>query len=86
VFDLMEPLRPRADRAVLDLVANRAFAPGDVAVADSGVCRLNPGLTKALTSAASFDGFATDVARRAAEVIGPAARMGHSSRLGGSRD
>ncbi len=50
VFDLMEPLRPGADRAVLDLVRNEPFEPADFTIRKDGVCRLNPELAKLLVS------------------------------------
>jgi CRISPR-associated protein Cas1 len=50
VFDLMEPLRPVADRAVLDLVRNQPFEPADFTIRKDGVCRLNPELAKLLVA------------------------------------
>lgn len=48
VFDMMEPLRPIVDRTVLGLVREHMFLPGDFTLMDSGVCRLNPQLAKAV--------------------------------------
>ena len=42
IFDLMEPERPRVDRAVLDFVKGHAFDPADFVIRTDGVCRLNP--------------------------------------------
>ena len=50
VFDLMEPLRPVADRVVLDLVRNQKFEPADFTIRQDGVCRLNPELAKRIVT------------------------------------
>jgi hypothetical protein len=42
VFDLMEPKRPKVDRAVLDFVKATVFDPADIVIRSDGVCRLNP--------------------------------------------
>src|SRR5271169_4434883 len=42
LFDLMEPERPRVDRAVLDFVKTTVFDPADFTIRSDGVCRLNP--------------------------------------------
>jgi CRISPR-associated protein Cas1 len=41
IFDLMEPERPKADRAVLDFVKATVFDPADFVIRSDGVCRLN---------------------------------------------
>jgi CRISPR-associated protein Cas1 len=46
VFDLMEPERPRVDRAVLDFVKATVFDPADFTIRSDGVCRLNPQLAR----------------------------------------
>ena len=46
VYDLMEPLRPIVDRAILGIVQAQPFTPGDFALLKSGVCRVNPQLAK----------------------------------------
>lgn len=48
VYDLMEPLRPMADRAVLEFVQHHVFEPVDLTLSRDGVCRLNPQLARAL--------------------------------------
>ena len=50
VFDLMDPLRPVVDRAVLDVVLNKPFEPADFSIRNDGVCRLNPELAKQLVA------------------------------------
>lgn len=46
VFDLMEPERPKVDRAVLDYVKTHAFDPADFVIRSDGVCRLNPEMAR----------------------------------------
>jgi CRISPR-associated protein Cas1 len=56
VFDLMEPERPKVDRAVLDFVKATVFDPADFTIRSDGVVRLNPQLARhvvALTVRAS---------------------------------
>lgn len=48
VFDLMEPLRPLVDRAILDHVRRHIFEPADFTIRKDGVCRVNPEMTKRL--------------------------------------
>jgi CRISP-associated protein Cas1 len=46
IFDLMEPERPRIDRAVLDFVNATVFDPADFVIRADGVCRLNPEMSR----------------------------------------
>ena len=46
VFDLMEPERPKVDRAVLDFVGATVFDPADFTIRSDGVCRLNAQLAR----------------------------------------
>jgi CRISP-associated protein Cas1 len=46
VFDLMEPERPKVDRAVLDFVKGDFFDPADFVIRTDGVCRLNPEMAR----------------------------------------
>jgi CRISP-associated protein Cas1 len=46
VFDLMEPLRPIADRRVLEFVQSRISYPADFIIRSDGMCRLNPEMAK----------------------------------------
>ena len=48
VFDMMEPERPRVDRAVLDFVKANALHPVDFVIRADGVCRLNPEIARRL--------------------------------------
>ena len=46
VFDLMEPERPKVDRAVLDFVRATVFDPADFTIRSDGVVRLNPEMAR----------------------------------------
>jgi CRISPR-associated protein Cas1 len=46
IFDLMEPQRPKVDRAVLDFVKGTVFDPADFTIRNDGVVRLNPQLAR----------------------------------------
>jgi CRISPR-associated endonuclease Cas1 len=48
VYDLMEPIRPIADRAVLEFVQRHVFDPADFTLTKEGVCRLNPQLAQSV--------------------------------------
>jgi CRISPR-associated protein Cas1 len=50
IFDLMEPERPRVDRAVLDFVKGHAFDAADLVIRIDGVCRLNPEMARMMMS------------------------------------
>jgi CRISPR-associated endonuclease Cas1 len=45
-LDLMEPLRPVVDRAILNFVQNKIFGGKDFTIQSNGVCRLNPELAR----------------------------------------
>jgi CRISP-associated protein Cas1 len=53
IFDLMEPERPRVDRAVLDFVKGHVFDPADFVIRTDGVCRLNPEMARMVVSRVS---------------------------------
>jgi CRISP-associated protein Cas1 len=46
VFDLMEPERPKVDRAVLSFPKSEALYPEDFTIKEDGVVRLNPELAR----------------------------------------
>ena len=50
IFDLMEPERPKVDRAVLDFVKGHVFDPADFVIRKDGVCPLNPELARMVVS------------------------------------
>jgi CRISP-associated protein Cas1 len=53
IFDLMEPERPRVDRAVLDFVKGHVFDPADFVIRSDGVCRLNPEMARMVVARVS---------------------------------
>jgi CRISPR-associated protein Cas1 len=53
IFDLMEPERPKIDRAVLDFVKGRVFDPADFVIRADGVCRLNPEMARVVVAKVS---------------------------------
>ena len=46
VYDLMEPLRPVVDQAMLEFALSRTFTPGDFMINSWGGCQLNPRMAK----------------------------------------
>lgn len=48
VFDQMEPLRPVADRRILELIRTETFSGADFDLQSDGVVRVNPGLVRRL--------------------------------------
>jgi CRISP-associated protein Cas1 len=53
IFDLIEPERPKIDRAVLDFVKGHVFDPADFVIRTDGVCRLNPEMARAVVARVS---------------------------------
>jgi hypothetical protein len=50
VFDMMEPERPKVDRAVLEFVKANPLHAADFTIRSDGVCRLNPEMARRLVS------------------------------------
>jgi CRISPR/Cas system-associated endonuclease Cas1 len=46
IFDLMEPMRPVVDAAVLGFALATTFSGGDFTLREDGVCRLSPQLAQ----------------------------------------
>lgn len=46
IFDLMEPLRPRADQRVIEFIRSATFIPDDFSISMQGVCKLNPQMAR----------------------------------------
>jgi CRISPR-associated protein Cas1 len=53
IFDIMEPERPRVDRAVLDFVKGHVFDSADFVIRSDGVCRLNSEMARLLVAKVS---------------------------------
>jgi CRISPR-associated protein Cas1 len=54
IFDLMEPRRPRVDRAVLAFVKSHVFDPSDFVIRSDDVCRLNPEMARMVVAKVSM--------------------------------
>ena len=52
VFDMMEPERPKVDRAVLGFLKSEALHPADFTIREDGVVRLNPELARRVAALA----------------------------------
>jgi CRISPR-associated protein Cas1 len=74
VYDLMEPLRPVVDGAVLKFALERTFAPADFTINSIGACRINPQLAAAIAREAAPIGGAGDIVSRYLGAIGARAR------------
>jgi CRISPR-associated protein Cas1 len=48
IYDLMEPLRPVVDLAILNFVKDRTFTPDDFMLSSRGVCRMHPQMVRRL--------------------------------------
>jgi CRISPR-associated endonuclease Cas1 len=53
VLDQMEPLRPAADKEVLELALGSELHPADFVLRNDGVCRLNPQLSRRVAAVAT---------------------------------
>jgi CRISPR-associated protein Cas1 len=53
IFDLMEPQRPKVDRAALDFVKGHVFDPADFVIRTDGACRLNPEMARMVVAKVS---------------------------------
>ena len=69
VYDLMEPLRPIVDRAVLCIVQAHTFTPGDFTLLSSGVCRVNPQLAKRIVGKVDCSAEVEKLARQTAKQL-----------------
>jgi CRISP-associated protein Cas1 len=55
VFDMMEPERPKVDRAVLGVLKSEALHPADFTIREDRVVRLNPELARRVTGLAAAE-------------------------------
>jgi CRISP-associated protein Cas1 len=53
IFDLMEPERPKVERAVLNFVKEQVFDPADFIIRTDGVCPLNPEMARLVVARVS---------------------------------
>jgi len=56
VFDMMEPERPKVDRAVLAFLRTEALHPADFTIREDGVARLGPQLARHIVRLAAWTG------------------------------
>ncbi len=61
VYDLMEPLRPRVDKLVLDFLRSHTLAAGDIILTSRGVCKLHPQLARRVAGLAECDAASSEV-------------------------
>jgi CRISPR-associated protein Cas1 len=50
VFDLMDPDRPKVERAVLGFLKSKSLHPADFTIREDGVLRLNPELARLISA------------------------------------
>jgi CRISPR-associated protein Cas1 len=55
IFDLIEPLRPRLDRRLIEFISSNTFTKDDFTISIQGVCKLNPQLARRIVSASLPD-------------------------------
>lgn len=55
IFDLIEPLRPRLDRRLIEFISASSFTKDDFTISMQGVCKLNPQLARRIVSASLPD-------------------------------
>jgi CRISPR/Cas system-associated endonuclease Cas1 len=53
VFDMMEPERPKVDRALFAFVKSEALHPADFTIREDGAVRLNPELASTVSGLAA---------------------------------
>jgi CRISP-associated protein Cas1 len=66
VYDLMEPMRPVVDMAVLAFVNEQTFAPNDFILSERGICRLHPQLARRIVETLPM---VDDLARPVSELL-----------------
>jgi CRISPR-associated protein Cas1 len=71
VLDLLEPVRPAADRMVLQFIAGESLSASDFTIGSNGICRLHPQLARRVVSDV---GPAVELRSILAELI---KRLGH---------
>jgi hypothetical protein len=70
VLDLMEPERPKVDRAVLDFVKATVHDPADFVIRSDGVCRLNPEMARMVAAGSARRSSAAGVEIGSIETTG----------------
>lgn len=50
IFDLIEPLRPKLDRRLVEFIRSSTFSKGDFTISMQGACKLNPQSARRIVS------------------------------------
>jgi CRISPR-associated endonuclease Cas1 len=69
VYDLMEPLRPKVDRAVLSLATSTTFTPRDFQLTSDGKCRLHPEFARRVINLNLGDKIIENTVSKAASLL-----------------
>jgi CRISPR-associated protein Cas1 len=69
VVDLMEPLRPAVDRAILAVALSNVFTPEDFAINQVGGCRINPQMAKQIVNQCVVSTSAAPLIQRALTLV-----------------
>lgn len=80
IFDLMEPLRPLVDAAVLDFIQSQVFVRADFPLGSDGIVRLHPQLARIVSSLGIGAEAATGLV---ANFIGEVAKCGPTYAISG---
>ena len=64
VLDLMEPMRPAVDRAILAFALSNVFTPEDFTINKFGGCRINPQMAKLIVKQIDLSEYAALVVRQ----------------------
>jgi CRISPR-associated protein Cas1 len=82
ILDLIEPLRPAVDEAVLDFVRTQTFMPADFTIGVDGTCRLHPALARRLVAGIGHIGGIGPILAELLKRIGhePPAALPHRSK------
>ena len=64
VLDLMEPMRPAVDRAILAFALSHVFTPEDFTINQVGGCRINPQMAKQIVTQIDISEYAASVVRQ----------------------
>lgn len=69
VLDLMEPMRPAVDRAILAFALSNVFTPEDFTINQVGGCRINPQMAKQIVKQIDIFEYAASVVRQTLSVL-----------------
>jgi len=69
VYDLMEPLRPKVDGALLNFILSHSFSPSDFLLRADGTCRLHPQVARRVAQITISDITVQEVVLQSMELI-----------------